>query len=607
MALSRHVSLFGVFSLASGAMISSGIFILPSLAFTQSGPAAALAYLLAGFLALLGVLSIIELSTAMPKAGGDYYYINRTLGPLFGTLSGFLGWLALSLKSAFAIFGISEIIYLLFGVPLLASAAGLTLLFVLINSFGVKEAIRFQTILVSALLLLMVAYAAFGLPRIDPRRFEPFLTGGVNNILITTGFIFISFGGLLNIATIAEEVKDPKKNIPRGMIGSVVVVTILYALTVVVTTGVLAPDAFGSSFTPIADAAGILVGPAGFTAITIASLLAFITTANAGILSASRYPLALSRDNLLPGPIARTSRRFGTPVPAIILTGIVIYLSLLLPLELLVKAASTVILTSYVLTNIAVIILRESGLSTYRPSFKTPFYPYLQLFGIGVFTFFIIDLGKESIEISLGFIFLSLCVYLFYGKRHAKGEFALLHLLKRVTDSRLKDGSFEQELREILISRDEIRQDEFALLAGSAPVFDIEGSKDARSLFSQLSGELARMAGISETEAIALYTKRQREYDTALSPYVAIPHIITGEESPMSLVIVRAREGIYFSEEAPQVKAIFFLSGPLSQRDRHLNILASIARSVSSDSFERMWEAAETPEEIRNLFILTSR
>ena len=110
MELKKGLTLLDVFCIATGAMISSGIFILPGLAFSRTGPSVFISYFLAGILALIGIMSVIELSTAMPKAGGDYYFINRSLGPLVGTISGLLGWFALSLKSAFAIFGISEII-----------------------------------------------------------------------------------------------------------------------------------------------------------------------------------------------------------------------------------------------------------------------------------------------------------------------------------------------------------------------------------------------------------------------------------------------------------------------------------------------------------------
>jgi basic amino acid/polyamine antiporter, APA family len=144
MKLKKGISFLGVFSIASGAMISSGIFILPGLAYSKEGPAVFISYFIAGLLALIGIFSVIELSTAMPQAGGDYYFINKTFGPMLGTISGFHGWFALALKSAFAIYGISEIIFILTGFNLFISGFLLCLLFVTVNIIGMKEASRFQ-------------------------------------------------------------------------------------------------------------------------------------------------------------------------------------------------------------------------------------------------------------------------------------------------------------------------------------------------------------------------------------------------------------------------------------------------------------------------------
>jgi len=380
MELKKELNFYDVFSIATGAMISAGIFILPGLAFARTGPAVFISYFLAGILALIGIFSIIELSTAMPKAGGDYYYINRSLGPFIGTISGFLSWFALSLKSAFAIFGISEIIFLATGFPVLISSILVCIFFVLLNTIGVTKAARFQALLVSGLLILMVLYIILGFAEINTSHFYPLAPQGINSIFVTAGFIFISFGGLLKVASVSEEVNNPKRNIPLGMIASVIAVTIIYTLLLYVTIGILPAPVFSGSLTPIADTAKIIAGTPGFIIISIAALLAFITTANAGIMSASRYPLALSRDNLLPNAVGKVSKRFKTPVFSIFITGLFIVLSLQLRLEMLVKAASVVILTAYVLTNLAVIILRESKLKNYRPSFKAPFYPWLQIF-----------------------------------------------------------------------------------------------------------------------------------------------------------------------------------------------------------------------------------
>ncbi|MBF9016822.1 MULTISPECIES: APC family permease [unclassified Oceanispirochaeta] len=346
MLLKKGISFWGVFSIASGAMISSGIFILPGLAFSKAGPAVFISYFIAGFLGLIGILSVIELSTAMPKAGGDYYFINKTFGPMFGTISGFLGWLALSLKSSFAIFGLSEIIYLYTGISPIISGLILCIFFVVINIRGVKEAAIFQTVMVIGLFSLMSVYIIIGLPNVKISHFTPLLTVEINEILITAGFIFISFGGLLKVANVSEEVINPKRNIPLGMISSVIVVTIFYTLITFVITGTLEPDIFMGSLTPVADSAKIIMGNPGYVIIIIASMLAFFTTANAGIMSASRYPVALSRDQLLPRQLGSVNMKYKTPTIATIITGAIIYLSLLLPLEMLVKSASTVILTS---------------------------------------------------------------------------------------------------------------------------------------------------------------------------------------------------------------------------------------------------------------------
>ncbi|MBC8384540.1 MAG: amino acid permease [Candidatus Cloacimonetes bacterium] len=607
MKLKKGLNFFDVFSIATGAMISSGIFILPGLAFARTGPAVFISYFLAGILALIGIFSIIELSTAMPKAGGDYYFINRSLGPLIGTVSGFLSWFALSLKSAFAIFGISEIIFIATGFPVLISSILVCIFFILLNTFGVKEAAKFQVSLVSGLLILLVLYMILGFSKINISHFYPFAPRGINPIIATTGFIFISFGGLLKVASVSEEVKNPKKNIPLGMIVSVITVTIVYTLLLIVTVGILPSVTFSGSLTPIADAAGKIAGTPGFIIISIAALLAFITTANAGIMSASRYPLALSRDNLLPNPISKVSKRFKTPVTSIFITGFFILLALLLPLEMLVKAASVVILTAYVLTNLAVIILRESKLKNYRPSFKAPLYPWLQIFGILIFTFFIIDLGLEAIEISFAFLLISVGFYLFYGRKKYAGEYALLHLLKRITDNRLTDHILESEFRDILCDRDNIKPDKFDKLVKNAKILDLEGPLEIDQLFEIISENISPEIEIDIEEIFTLLKNRQEECNTAISPFIAIPHIIIEGSGHFFLLLIRCREGIKFTAEENSVKAVFAFIGTKEDRAFHLKTLAAIATLVQQDDFEEKWLNAENIHYLKDMVLLSKR
>jgi len=607
MKLNRGLKFYDVFSIATGAMISSGIFILPGLAFARSGPAVFISYFLAGILAMVGIFSIIELSTALPKAGGDYFFINRSLGPFIGTISGFLSWFALSLKSAFAIFGISEMIFVFTGFPLIYSSIIVTLFFVLLNIIGVKEAAKFQILLVTGLLALMILYIIFGFSKINVSHFDPLIPHGINSVFATAGFIFISFGGLLNVASVSEEVDNPKKNIPLGMIVSVIAVTIIYTLLLIVTVGILPSSEFISSLTPIADTARSIAGSPGFFIISIAALLAFVTTANAGILSASRYPLALSRDNLLPNAVSRVSKKFKTPIISIFITGLFIILALLLPLEMLVKIASVVILTAYVLTNLAVIIFRESKLKNYRPSFKSPFYPWLQIIGIIGFTFFIIDLGLEAVEISVAFLILSAGFYFFYGRKKHTGEYALLHWLKRIMDSKLNEHVLETEFRNIIIERDDIEHDKFDHLVKSALIMDLDGPVTMEELFEEISHKISEALRLDQKDVLAKLVKRQQESNVAISPFVAIPHILIEGDDISYLMLIRCKEGIKFTDSENSVKAVFVFVSTKEDRSFHLKTLASIATLVHRDDFEEKWLNAENHHYLRDMVLLSKR
>ncbi len=607
MKLKKGISFLGVFSIASGAMISSGIFVLAGLAYAKAGPAVFISYLLAGILALLGVFSLIELSTAMPKDGGDYFFINKTLGSFFGTISGFMGWFSLSLKSAFAIFGISEIILLYTGMNPLLSGFLLTLFFVLINIIGIKEAVIFQIIMIVGLISILLAYIFLGLPKINPANFTPFFRSGINEILITSGFVFISFGGLLKVANLSEEIINPKKNIPLGIISSVIVVTLLYTFITVVITGTLPPEVFKKTFTPVADSAKLIMGTLGYTLIIIASFLAFFTTANAGIMSASRYPLALSRDNLLPKKFAVVHPKFKTPILSIFVTGFFIFLYLLLPLEMLVKAASTIILTSYVLTNLSVIIFRESKITNYKPSFKAPFYPWLQIFSIFLFSFFIIELGSQAIELSFSFLFICVVIYMAYGRKVKKKDYALLHVLKRIADQQILENTLEDELRDIIANRDNIEQDNFDSLLREANFYDFDDKMEYKDLIQKVADYFSKQTNIDKNTLIEKFMKRQKEYGTVVSDFLAIPHIIIEGKNQMLLTIVRNKKGFIFSDKDNSVKAVFILIGTKDKRLLHLKALASIANLVSQKNFQTDWLNAKNTVELKNLMILNNR
>jgi amino acid transporter/mannitol/fructose-specific phosphotransferase system IIA component (Ntr-type) len=607
MELKKELTLLDVFCIASGAMISSGLFILPGIAHAEAGPAVVLSYVFAGLLAATGMLSQAELVSAMPKAGGTYFYVARTLGPAVGTVDGLITWFSISLKSAFALVGMAAFAGVFFQVNMQVVATALCVFFVIINLVGVKQASRTQVALVLGLLAVLILYAARGIPAMTVKNLEPFAPHGTSSVFLTAGLVFVSYGGLLKIASIAEEVKDPCRTIPLAMILSLVVVGLLYMLVVLVTTGVLDANLLDYSRTPISDGAQAFMGRPGWIVLGVAALLAFISTANAGIMAASRYPLALSRDGLLPGFIRKIHPRFRTPYVSILITGALMILALFMKLGTLVKAASTVLILTYIFSCLAVVILRESRIQNYRPRFRVPLYPVIQIVGVCGFLFLLYQMGRASLFSSLGIIGAGVIVYWSYGRWRTSREFALLHLIERITAKEITSRSLETELKDIIRERDDITKDRFDRVIEDCIVLDTDRGMDVEPFFKLVSEAMSDHLGLDPEEILRAIHDREKQSSTVLRPGLAIPHIVVEGEKTFDILLARSREGVKFSEDAPHVHAIFVLVGTLDERNFHLRSLSAIAQIVQAPDFEEKWMAAEGKEALRDIVLLGER
>jgi mannitol/fructose-specific phosphotransferase system IIA component (Ntr-type) len=479
--------------------------------------------------------------------------------------------------------------------------------FLFINLIGIKEAGRTQVVLVVGLLGLMLLYIVAGLPTVRIERFSPFVPRGMASVFFTTGFVFVSYAGLLKIASVAEEIKHPAKNIPLGMILSLLVVSVLYTLMVFVTTGVLDAQKLSQSLTPISDGAEVFMGSAGKIALGIAAILAFLSTANAGIMTAARSLIPLSRDDLLPAFFGKVNARFATPHNALIVTGGFVILSLFLKLEILVEAASVVLILTNLLSCTSVIILRESRLHNYQPRFRAPLYPWIQILGIVGFGFLIIKMGTEALLISCLLIIVAVFIYWFYGRIRANREYALLHLIERVTAKELTTYSLESELREIIKERDDIIRDRFDSIVEECAVLDIKESVSLEEFFRQAANAMSEQLGLDASVLFDLLVQREEETSTVLNPDLAIPHIIIEGERTFDMLLVRARKGVTFSPEYPEVNTIFVLVGTKDERNFHLRALSAIAQIIQDPTFEKKWMAATNKQALRDIVLLGKR
>ncbi len=612
--LGRSLGLLGIFCVASGAMISSGLFILPGIAFAMTGPSVFLAYLVAAVLAIPALFSKAELATAMPKAGGSYFFIERGLGGAFGTIGGMAAWFSLTFKTAFALVGMGAFAVLIFPdltvLQIKLLAIGLCLAFMLLNLLGAKHAGRFQSVLVVGLIAAIVYYVVRGLPAIDVGRYVPFMPEGGGAVFATAGLVFVSYGGLTKAASVAEETRDPARNVPLGMILAFIVVTILYALAVFTTVGTLDGSVLASSRTPLSTAAGAFMGRGGLILMAIAALVAFVTTGNAGILAASRTPMAMSRDGLLPGFLGKLNRRFGTPGYGILLTGIFMILAIVfLDLVTLVKVASTMKIILFALVNLAVIMMREGRIQHYRPTFRSPFYPWVQGAGIVLYGFLVVKMGVLPLVITGVFFAGSLLWYVLYAGLHRRRDSALIQVVGRITarDLTPSSSSLESELREILKERDEIVEDRFDELIQGCTVLDREGEETVWDFFRDIAGTLAEELGMGEETVYDLLVGREKESTTALRPGLAIPHIIIEGEGVFRILLVRSRDGIVFSQGVPPVHAVFVLVGSRDERNYHLRALMHTAQITQDRDFDSKWMKARNTEELRYVVLLGER
>ena len=606
--LSRDLGIPSLFSIATGSMISSGLFVLPALAYTVAGPGVIFSYLIAAVLTIPTMLSKAELATAMPRAGGTYYFIDRSLGPLAGTLSGLAAWFSLSVKTAFAFVGLG--IFMEFLSPdingrLFAMIS--CVIFTAVNLRGAGHAGKTQIVLVAGLLISLTLFAGFGLTYLSPHHFRPIAPNGFNGILAGAALVFVAFGGLTKITSVSEEVKRPGRDLPVSMFLALTVVTIFYFVSVLICVGVLDPSVLSSTDMPISEAASIIAGKTGLTVMSIAAVLAFLSTANAGILASARFPFAMSRDHLLPAGLSSISRRKGVPWVSIVLTGVIIILLLLLDFMHLVKLASTMMLILFLFVNFSLIVMRESRIHTYKPLFRSPGYPWIQLLGIAGMLVLLAKLGQSALTASLLVFVGGTIWYFIYTRKRAQREYALLHLAARVFPKQLVQNGLVRELAQVLRERDHITEDRFDDLVFKAVILDIDKSINMKVFFRMASENLEDSLSLNRSEIEKLLIEREGESSTALRKSLAIPHIIVPGPGKFSVLLARCREGVDFGGENSPVRMIFVLAGSMDERTFHLRALMAIAEITSSPDFDSKWLKCRNIDELRDLILLTKR
>jgi len=425
--LERTLSLPGAIAVSIGGMLS-GIFVLPGLAVGITGSSVWLAFLVAALCILPAVLSKSELGTAMPKSGGTYVYIERAFGPLFGTIAGIGLWLSLLLKSAFSLVGLSAYLYVVVNIDeayTKAIALLALLLIFLLNVFGLKKVEKTQLFIVSTSIISLIVIIVLGLTSFDTKLTEPVFSDGTNGFIAGVAFLYISYAGVTKIAAIAGEITNPSRNLPLTMIISLFLITTIYCLVALALVGNVEASILATDIKPIhtlfqtigGDTFGLIAGVVG--ALTLLSM------ANSGVLASSRFPFAMSKDGLLPSYLAGINSKFMTPVSAILTTSTLIALAIIfLDVVKIAKLASAFKVLMFIFNELTVIVLRETNAQWYKPTFKSPMYPYVQIFGILSGIVLLAFLGVMPVVSVIGVVVLGFLIFLVYGSKSERSGVA---------------------------------------------------------------------------------------------------------------------------------------------------------------------------------------
>ena len=418
--LVRTLSLPSAIAISIGGMLS-GIFVLPGVAFGITGPSVSLAFLVAGICIIPAVLSKAELATAMPKSGGTYVYIDRAFGPLFGVVSGIGLWLSLLLKSAFSLVGLSAYLYVLVELDSLYTTivAIVSLLLVLVlNLFGVKKVGNAQLAIVGISVTSLVVLIVLGFNSVSVVPPTEFLSDGTLGFFGGVAFLYISYAGVTKIAAIAGEISQPEKNLPRTMIISLLLIMAVYVCVSMVLVRFVDGAALSTDIRPIYTAAAEIGGPiAGYIA-GVVGVMTLLSMANSGLLASSRFPFAMARDGALPKVFTSISKQYLTPVFSIIVTTVAIALAIIfLDVVKIAKLASAFKVLMFVSVNLAVIVFRETNAQWYRPKYKSPLYPFVQIFGILSGLFLLAFLGLQALLSVLAVFIIGFLVFLAYGRK----------------------------------------------------------------------------------------------------------------------------------------------------------------------------------------------
>ena len=435
--LHRVLSGLDLTFLGIGAVIGAGIFVLTGIAAaTKAGPALTLSFVIAGMACLFAALVYAEFASTVPLSGSAYTYSYVTLGELPAWIIGWDLILEYSVASAAVAIGWSGYFNrvlegLGLGLPEMLTrtpfdggwinlpAFVVILVVSALLAVGVRETSRFNNAMVVLKLGIIALFLVTAIPKIDVTNWDPYFPFGWSGVVSGAGLIFFAYIGFDAVSTAAEEARDPQRDIPRGILGSLVICTLIYILVAGALTGIVN---YTQLNVPDPVAAGLaLIGAHSVAGLISVGAIAGLSSVLLVLLyGQSRIFFAMSRDGLLPPVFSRVHPRFRTPFQVVLMTGLMVALVAgFMPIRQVAELVNVGTLAAFILVSVAVMVLRYTRPDLHRP-FRTPLVPLIPLLAIAFCAYLIASLDAVTLWRFVAWMALGMAVYVFYARHHSR-------------------------------------------------------------------------------------------------------------------------------------------------------------------------------------------
>jgi APA family basic amino acid/polyamine antiporter len=411
--LKKSLSLFDSIAINIGAIIGGGIFVVTGLVAGMAGSALIVSLILAAGVSLFTAISFARLSARYPKEGGVYEFGYLLVSPLTGFSAGWM-WVISNIfvGSALALGFSSYLASMLPGISVRFVAVAITVVFTFLNILGAKSSASVNNVLVVTKVLILAFFVGLGAFHVDQANlqpFEPFKLG----VLYGSYYIFFAFAGFARVSLLSEEVKDAKKNVPRAIIISLLVSTVIYMVVAFVAVGLIGSGRLGDSASPLTDAISAVGNATANRLISIGGMIATASVLLTTILGVSRlsYAMALKKD--LPPIFGRLHQRFDTPYVAILISSsLMVVLVFLSNLSQIVAVSTLASLIYYGIGNVSALKLNRSI------SGRTSIVSLLGIVSCAAFSIVIVFKNPEVWIICIG-ILLAGFLYFKFGRKAA--------------------------------------------------------------------------------------------------------------------------------------------------------------------------------------------